>query len=111
VREIAAHEQIPPVFLRKVLGELRRHRILHSVKGMNGGYQLARPADTITLWELVQLLDAQPDWDGCLLGVASCASGEQCPVGRACEMLRTGVRGVLRSTTLLQAAAAYGARL
>lgn len=108
VREIAANEEIPPVFLRKVLGELRRHRILRSMKGINGGYQLARSADSITLWDLVQLLDTQPDWDGCLLGMASCIHCGRCPVGRACELLRTGVFSVLQSTTLSQAAHMHG---
>jgi Rrf2 family protein len=68
LREIAEHEKMPPIFLRKVLGDLRKHRILGSVKGIYGGYVLARPPESITLWEIVQLLEPDPQWGSCLLG-------------------------------------------
>ena len=62
LREIAEHEKIPPVFLGKVLGDLRRHRVLTSNKGIHGGYRLARPPQTITLWDVVALLEPDPFW-------------------------------------------------
>ena len=58
--EIAGHEKIPPVYLRKILGELRRHRLLRSVKGIHGGYELARPPESITLWDVFRVLEPDP---------------------------------------------------
>src|SRR5947209_17389598 len=46
---IAAARGIPERFLLKVLKPLVSARLLFSVKGPNGGYRLARPADQITV--------------------------------------------------------------
>ena len=65
--EIADGENIPPVYLRKLLGELRRHRIINSVKGIHGGYLLAREPNKVTLWDVFQVLDPNPYLDECVL--------------------------------------------
>ena len=48
LREIALHEQIPPVYLQKILGMLRRLRLVRSTKGIHGGYELNRPPQSIS---------------------------------------------------------------
>jgi Rrf2 family transcriptional regulator, cysteine metabolism repressor len=65
--EIADSENIPPVYLRKLLGELRRHRIIRSVKGIHGGYLLAREPQKVTLWDVFMVLDPNPYLDECIL--------------------------------------------
>jgi Rrf2 family protein len=54
---VARARGIPERFLLKVLKPLVSARILHSVKGPNGGYRLARPAAQITLLELIEAVD------------------------------------------------------
>src|SRR5947208_6090765 len=54
---IAEARKIPGRFLLKVLKPLVSARVLHSVKGPNGGYRLARPATQITLLEIVEAVD------------------------------------------------------
>jgi Rrf2 family protein len=49
--------RIPKRFLLKVLKPLVNAQILHSIKGPNGGYTLARPADEITLLEVIEAAD------------------------------------------------------
>jgi Rrf2 family protein len=56
---IAAARKIPDRFLLKVLKPLVSARILQSLKGPNGGYRLARPANKITLLEVVEAVDGQ----------------------------------------------------
>lgn len=65
--EIAENEKIPPVYLRKLLGELRRHRFVESVKGIHGGYLLAQSPQNITLWDVFRILDHDPHLDECVL--------------------------------------------
>ncbi len=55
--EIATAQGIPRNFLRAILGDLRRAGIVASVRGQEGGWQLARPAGTITLAEVVRVVD------------------------------------------------------
>jgi Rrf2 family protein len=54
---IAKARGIPERFLLKVLKPLVSARVLHSVKGPNGGYRLARPANEITILEILEAVD------------------------------------------------------
>ena len=100
LEEIAGHEQIPPIYLRKVLGELRRHRLLRSVKGIHGGYELARPPEAITVWEVVRLLEADPDLDLCILGRGVCEPAAACVLHEDWRRVREEWVSLLRSKTL-----------
>lgn len=54
---IAQAQGIPQKFLEQLLLSLRRAKYLHSSKGCNGGYCLARPAGEINLAEIIRLFD------------------------------------------------------
>jgi Rrf2 family protein len=56
-RHIDEAQGLPERFLVKVLKPLVSAQILHSLRGPNGGYRLARPARTITLLEIVEAID------------------------------------------------------
>jgi Rrf2 family protein len=57
--KIAKDRKIPMRFLLKVLKPLVSARILRSIKGPNGGYQLARPANEITILDVIETQDGQ----------------------------------------------------
>ena len=54
---IARARGIPERFLLKVLKPLVSARVLHSIKGPNGGYRLARPASDISMLDVVEAVD------------------------------------------------------
>lgn len=55
--EISEAQEIPKRFLQQILHALKTARIVLSVKGKDGGYALARPAEEITVAEVVRLFD------------------------------------------------------
>jgi Rrf2 family protein len=57
VRTIAQEQGIPPKYLEQILLSLKRASYLRSVKGQGGGYTLAKPANRITLAEIIRLFD------------------------------------------------------
>jgi Rrf2 family protein len=57
IAELARRRQIPVQFLEQLFASLRRAGILRSQRGVKGGYTLARPADEVTVLELVEVLD------------------------------------------------------
>jgi Rrf2 family transcriptional regulator, cysteine metabolism repressor len=57
VETIANQQAIPASFLEQILLILKRGRVLTSLKGHNGGYRLAKPAEQITLAEIIRLID------------------------------------------------------
>ncbi|MFI6076934.1 RrF2 family transcriptional regulator [Actinoplanes sp. NPDC051343] len=52
--ELAAAQEIPLSFLQGILLDLRRVGLLHSHRGVDGGYVLARPASEITVGDVVR---------------------------------------------------------
>ncbi|MCI0643102.1 MAG: Rrf2 family transcriptional regulator [Gemmataceae bacterium] len=54
---IAEKRGIPERFLLKVLKPLVSAQVLYSVKGPNGGYRLAKPANEITVLEVLEAVD------------------------------------------------------
>jgi Rrf2 family protein len=57
IRDIAYEESLPEKFLELILLELKNARIVESVRGAKGGYQLRRDPDDIRLSEIIRLID------------------------------------------------------
>jgi len=57
IGEIARARDIPVQFLEGLFATLRRAGVLQSQRGVKGGYTFARPADQVTVLEVVELLE------------------------------------------------------
>jgi Rrf2 family protein len=57
IKDIAAEEDLPGKFLEAILLDLKRARIVVSLRGAHGGYQLKRPARKISLGEVIRRID------------------------------------------------------
>jgi Rrf2 family cysteine metabolism transcriptional repressor len=57
IREVAYEEDLPEKFLELILLELKNARMVESVRGAKGGYQLRRDPAEIRLSEIVRLID------------------------------------------------------
>ncbi len=57
IAELARRREIPIQFLEQLFAVLRRAGILRSFRGVKGGYAFARDPATITVLEVVELLD------------------------------------------------------
>jgi Rrf2 family protein len=57
IAELARRREIPVQFLEQLFASLRRAGVLRSQRGVKGGYSLARPADEVTVLEVVEILD------------------------------------------------------
>jgi Rrf2 family protein len=54
IRELAEHEGLPETTIAKVVARLRGAGLLTAERGRNGGYSLHRPADQVTLAQVVE---------------------------------------------------------
>ena len=52
-KQIAERQGIPKLYLDQLMMDLKKAGLVVSLRGREGGYQLARPANTITLWDAV----------------------------------------------------------
>jgi Rrf2 family protein len=57
IGELARRREIPVQFLEQLFAALRRAGLLRSYRGVKGGYSFARAPETITVLEIVELLD------------------------------------------------------
>ncbi|MGC5031887.1 RrF2 family transcriptional regulator [Micromonospora sp. DT229] len=55
--QIARAQDIPPKFLESILLQLRRGGIMQAQRGPEGGYWLARPAEEISLADVIRVID------------------------------------------------------
>lgn len=55
--QMASAQAIPIAFLENILLELKRGGVVRSVRGQQGGFRLARPADQITMADVIRTLE------------------------------------------------------
>jgi Rrf2 family protein len=61
---LASEGEMPERFLLQILRVLVTHGILKSTRGVDGGYSLSRPADQISLLEVIEAIDGPLDSEG-----------------------------------------------
>jgi Rrf2 family protein len=57
IQEMSKRGDIPVKFLEQILLTLRKAGMLHSKRGVGGGYRLDRPSRTISLGMVIQTID------------------------------------------------------
>ncbi|NQV06346.1 Rrf2 family transcriptional regulator [bacterium] len=79
-REIAQRMDIPMGFLSQILAELVREGLLVATAGPSGGYGLARPADEITVLDVVTCIEGPVTLERCVLRGDACDAATPCAV-------------------------------
>jgi len=103
VEEIAAIQNIPENYLRRLLIELKRSGLVASQKGPSGGYLLARPPAKITMADVVQVIEGDYVPVECLeegTGNALCQRSDGCAMREVWREVRDSVNSILARTTL-----------
>jgi Rrf2 family transcriptional regulator, cysteine metabolism repressor len=57
IADIATRQKIPQKFLELILASLKQGGFVESRRGAEGGYRLARPADQITIGEVLKFVE------------------------------------------------------
>jgi Rrf2 family protein len=97
---LAESQSIPLKFLENILGDLRQSGLVVSQRGPDGGYRLERPAEEISVADIIRAVD------GPLASVRGQRPESMHYAGAAAELapvwiaLRSAVRGVLEHVTL-----------
>lgn len=98
-KQLADLTQVPAAYLPKVMQSLRKAGLVRAQRGLGGGLRLARPADSITLLEVVNAVDP-------LLRIVECPLRLKLHAGRLCALHRkldetvALAERLLRETTL-----------
>ncbi len=96
--EIAERRDMPLQFLEQVFAALRRGGIVRSRRGASGGYTLARPADDVTVLDVVVALDGVPSPAEC--SHHGCEQVDRCGASSVWIEARQALEHVLSETTI-----------
>lgn len=106
VSQLAEQERLPFKFLEQILAELRLAGYVESVRGKHGGAKLARPADKITMGEIVRLIDGKLAPIGCASETeyepCSCPDEAHCGLRMLMIDVRNAIANILDRYTLAQ---------
>lgn len=59
IKELSSKLGVSESYLSKIMSKLRQDGIVRAVPGVNGGYELARPADQITFLDVIQVIEGR----------------------------------------------------
>ena len=97
---IAKEMDIPKNFLSKILNRLTQARLIEATRGRRGGFQLARPAAEIQLFNVVDLFMRVDDYKKCLLGLDQCDGS--CGLHLRWRIISEQFEKILNDTTIDQ---------
>ena len=98
---ISDRQKISLSYLEQLFGKLRRFNIVDSVRGPGGGYCLARPANQITVADIVRAVDETLDATQCG-GRENCKDEERCMTHELWTTLNFKMYEYLESVTLAE---------
>jgi len=96
--DIADNRDMPLQFLEQVFATLRRGGVVRSRRGAAGGYTMARPANEITVLEVVATLDGVPSPAECTQGL--CDKIDGCGASSVWIEAQKALENVLGTTTI-----------
>jgi Rrf2 family protein len=106
--EIANRQQIPSAFLGKIISQLAIAGLVDTRRGARGGVALARPAERITLLDVVEALEGRIMLNPCLIHAGACPLDETCPVHDTWAQAQSALKAVLAKTTFAELAGRNG---
>jgi Rrf2 family protein len=107
-REIAAAREIPEQFLGKIAQRLARAGIIRILQGARGGYQLALPADAVTLLAVVEAAEGDLMLNTCVMHAKTCSRTCVCAAHRVWAKARRQLRETLGGVSFAELAAQEG---
>lgn len=101
IRRIAERQEISEKYLEQIITQLSRAGYVRSVRGAQGGYQLARLPEEITVGMILRVMEGSLAPVACLEDEPNrCPRAERCPTLGVWKELKTVIESVVDRITL-----------
>jgi len=80
IPDIADRQDIPQVFLAKIVPRLAKAGLLQTYRGVSGGVTLGQPAETINMRQIIEAVEGPLVLNRCSTGPDRCSRYEVCPI-------------------------------
>ena len=91
---------VPEDYLEQLLGNLRRAGLVTTVRGAQGGYQLAKAPEAITVGDIIDATEGPLSISECISDEGCCHRSGECRTRRVWEYLSNSINGLLQSISL-----------
>lgn len=102
--QLASETRLAAPTVSKLLKVMHRRGLVHSTRGLHGGYLLARPAGEISAVHILDALEGPVALTECAGSESHCCIESTCLVSKAWQRVNLAVRRSLQEITLLELA-------
>lgn len=103
LKEISGAIESPEQFTAKILQQLTRAKLINSVQGSRGGFEIPKDRlEKIRLIDVVRTIDGDKVFTGCGLGLDACNAAKPCPIHNEFAQVRDGLARLLNDTNLMK---------
>lgn len=110
LKDIAQSQQISEKYISRLVIDLRRAKLVKSVRGVKGGFLLAKAPENITLLEILETMEGPISVVDCVRYPEKCKRTSLCPARDIWQKLNDGIRELTQDITLESILNAYRQR-
>lgn len=101
IKDITENIDSPKSFTAKILQVLAKKDIVHSIKGIGGGFEIPKEdIKKISLAQIVSAIDGETVFKSCGLGLNHCSDERPCPLNKKFKSIRENLAKMLENTYL-----------
>lgn len=100
IKEIAKGTDAPEHFVAKIMQDLSRKKLVHSVKGPNGGFYMDAHDLNRPLADIVKAIDGDKMFVSCVLGLKNCSEKNPCPVHHEYKEIKKNLIKMMDTNTI-----------
>ena len=104
IAAIGERRHLSSAYLEQIFGKLRRAGLLEGIRGPTGGYRLSKPADQITVMQILDAVDASLEKSVCEKDRDCCDGEGECITFDLWDRLNEEMRRFLNGITLRELA-------
>ena len=100
ISTIAAREELSESYLEQLFAKLKKAGLVHSIRGTNGGYQLSRPAEDISVGDVLRALEGNMVSVDCPDSESQCAKYGSCVTKYVWKRINNSINDTMDAITL-----------
>jgi Rrf2 family transcriptional regulator, iron-sulfur cluster assembly transcription factor len=100
VRDIATAVKVPQSFLAKIFQSFNKIGLVRSARGIGGGFSLGRPADQISLFDIVTAIEGPIKPNRCVMADDACSFRGSCQVHPVWLKMKDSIESQLKAVKL-----------
>ena len=107
IRDIAESQGISEKYISRLVIDLRKAKMIRSIRGVNGGFHLAKSPEDITLLDVLEAMEGPLSIVDCVHTPKKCDKNMNCAAREIWAGLNEGIRDLMRGVTLADVLTAY----